>query len=432
MLYAFGFLIVALLVKDTAPIGDQYVLRSVSQGLCFAVGIWWLFTQGSIEAIRRYWLVAAYIGVLCGTAFVSSDPARVLLQVLSFFAVTLFFIGFCEQGWRTPEVHATAVRIVIYSLLPICVGSLLLFKIKPSLAYDQTVEQLAWDSVHRFKGLFGKPSGIATASGILFGLCVFTKVHWFIRGIGALSSILCLYLTLSRSFWVGAVIALIVTLFLYIKRKDLLIMAGIGGVLFIAVMLTIADTKISGLNQSKELRSDSLENMSGRTTIWTTAIARFWDRPLLGYGYTVGHHAFFYSQRGKATDSGIGNITLSRNETLSMHNGYVQALVDSGAVGTLFYVSIMGFTVWRIMRYDRLKSNAPALYCLVFLSIANMGETVVYVPASAMPALYWYAAILALGLRSSAAPGLEPPRTTELRAEPVRTSRYPILSYPTT
>ena len=386
MVAAFAFVIVALLIKDTAPIGDVYVLRSLSQGIGLAAGFWWIFTQSSLEAIKRYWLVLVYSGILCATAFISTDAVRVLLQVLSLIAVTLFFVSFCERARQTPTLHTTAARVVIYALLPICIGSLLLYKISPTLAYDQTVERLAWENAHRFKGLFGKPAGIAAASGI----------------------------------------------FLYIRRKGLLVAIGVGGLLTALVLFTVLNVNTSTLNQSKAMRSDSLENLSGRTTLWALAMTRFWDRPLLGYGYTVGHTAFLYNRHAKAGDVSGNNVDLFRNETFSLHNGYVQALLDSGALGALAYLIIMGLTIWRIARLDDAKAHASALYTLIFLSIANIGETLVYTPATFHATYYWYAAILALGLRPSVAPGLEPPLTTDLRAEPVRTSRYPILSYPTT
>lgn len=432
MVAAFAFVIVALLIKDTAPIGDVYVLRSLSQGIGLAAGFWWIFTQSSLEAIKRYWLVLVYSGILCATAFISTDAVRVLLQVLSLIAVTLFFVSFCERARQTPTLHTTAARVVIYALLPICIGSLLLYKISPTLAYDQTVERLAWENAHRFKGLFGKPAGIAAASGILLGLCAFTQVHWTVRAAGAGSAILCMYLTLSRSFWVGASVALVATMFLYIRRKGLLVAIGVGGLLTALVLFTVLNVNTSTLNQSKAMRSDSLENLSGRTTLWALAMTRFWDRPLLGYGYTVGHTAFLYNRHAKAGDVSGNNVDLFRNETFSLHNGYVQALLDSGALGALAYLIIMGLTIWRIARLDDAKAHASALYTLIFLSIANIGETLVYTPATFHATYYWYAAILALGLRPSVAPGLEPPLTTDLRAEPVRTSRYPILSYPTT
>ena len=432
MLWAFGFLILALLIKDTVPIGDVYVLRSLSQGMCLAMGVWWLFTRGSVATLQRYWLILAYCGILSGTAFVSADPWRVLLQVLSLTAVTLFFVGFCEQAQEKPTMQTIAARIATYALLPICVGSLLLYKIAPTLSYDQSVESLAWDNTHRFKGLFGKPGGIAAASGILLGLCVFTQVHWIVRAAGAGSAILCMYLTLSRSFWIGSFVALAATLFLYVRRKGLLLALGIGGLLATLLLVVFLNVNTSTLNQSKAMRSDSLENLSGRTTVWALALTRFWDRPLLGYGYTEGHHAFLYSQHGRKQDSSGENVGLLRNETFSLHNGYIQALLDSGGLGALVYVALISMAAWRMVWHDTAKVHASALYSLIFLSIANIGETLVYTPATFHATYYWYAAILALGLRPSLAPDLAPPVSKKVPAEPVKPSRYPILSYPTT
>lgn len=430
MLYAFGFLIVALLVKDTAPIGDVYVLRSLSQGLCLAAGGWWLFGHGSIEVLRRYWLILVYSAILCATAFVSTDPGRVLLQVLSLSAVTLFFVGFCEQAEEKPAMHITAAKIAIYTLLPICIGSLLLYKIAPTLSYDQSVERLAWDNTHRFKGLFGKPGGIAAAAGLLLGLCVFTRTHWTFRVAGIASAIACMYLTLSRSFWVGAFVALAATLFLYVKRKGLLLACGIGGLLAVLVVLATLNINTSTLQQSKTMRSDSLENLSGRTTVWALALTRFWDRPLLGYGYTEGHHAFLYTRQGSKNDSSGENVGLFRNETFSLHNGYIQALLDSGGLGALVYVILVGLTVWRVVWLDSQKRHASTLYALIFLSIANIGETIVYTPATFHATYYWYGAVLALGLRPFNTPVITSSVVIHTPADSVRKGRYPILSHP--
>ncbi|MFO0729950.1 MAG: hypothetical protein U0231_15995 [Nitrospiraceae bacterium] len=226
MIVVFGFLILALLIKDTVPIGDVYVLRSLSQGIALLVGLWWFMTRGTAEAIRRYWLIGAYIGVLAWTALVSSDPMRVTLQVFSLLAVSLFFISFAEWATLEPAAHQAALRVALYALLAVCLGSLALYKVSPALAYDQTVERLTWDNAHRFKGLFGKPSGVAAAAGILLGLCAFTPANRIIRGVGAVAASLCLYLTLSRSFWIGSIVALIITAVFYVRQKRWLIVEG--------------------------------------------------------------------------------------------------------------------------------------------------------------------------------------------------------------
>ena len=432
MVYAFSFLMAALLIKDTTPVGDVYVLRSLSQGLCLTLGFWWLFTQGSIAAVRRYWLILAYSGILCGTAFASTNSGRVLLQVLSLIAVALFFMSFCEQARQAPAMHTIAARIVIYSLLSICIGSLLLYKVAPTLAFDQTVERFVWDSSHRFKGLFGKPAGIAAASGLLLGLCAFTKVHWLIRATGALSSVLCLYLTLSRSFWVGAIVALVATIGLYVKRKSLLMIVGIGGLLFAIAMVAIMDTKMTGWNQSKAMRADSLEIYRAARRFGLLPSLDFGIAPCLGTATLSDTMLSFTAGMPKrARFPGTMSISFAMKPFRYTMDMYKRCLIRVGW-GTLIYVVIMGLTVWRVMRFDTTKVHANVLYSLVFLSIANIGETVVYTPATFHATYYWYIAILALGLRPSAIESLVPPVATDAVAEPVRTSRYPLLSHPTT
>ena len=430
MIIAFSFITLALLIKDTVPIGDVYVLRTLSQGTAFIIGLWWLFTQGGVEALRKYWLLGAYIVVLSGTVFVSNDAMRVALQVISLLAVSLFFVSFSERAAREPITHLQVLRIVMCALLLVCVGSLILYKIAPTLAYDQTVERLAWDNVHRFKGLFGKPAGIAAVSGILLGLCVFTRVHWVIRGLGAVAALLCLYLTLSRSFWVGAFVALMVTGAFYIPRKRVLVVMGVLGLILGIGVVSLMGTKVPAMEESKVLRSDSLENLSGRTTVWSLAIDRFWDRPVLGYGYTAGHHALLQSKGKDDGEISIEQVGLFQNENFSFHSGYVQALVDSGILGAFFYVMIMVVSIWQMIRYDSERQYPGILYCLVFLSISNLGETIVFSPATFQSAFYWYAATVALGLGS---PRPQPDSVEEpvVAASPeFGHTRYPLLCRP--
>ncbi len=430
MIWAFSFLVLSLLIKDTVPIGDVYVLRTLSQGTAFGIGLWWLFTQGSIEAVRRYWLLGAYIVVLSGTVFVSNDATRVALQVISLLAVSLFFVSFSERAALEPIYHLRVLRVVIGALLLVCVGSLILFKIAPTLAYDQTVERLRWDNIHRFKGLFGKPAGIAASAGILLGLCIFTRINWIIRITGAVSALFCLYLTLSRSFWVGALVALLVTGGLYARQKRALVAMGIVGLVVALGIASVSQIKVSAMDQPKVLRSESLENLSGRTTVWTMALARFWDRPVLGYGYTTGHHALLLARGKDDGEVSVEQVGLLQNETFSLHNGYVQALVDSGALGTSFYVMILLASIWRLLRCDSERQYPSILYSLVFLSISNMGETVVFTPATFHAAFYWYAAIVALGLGSSRTQSSPVEDHTVAVAPQSDNTRYPLICRP--
>ena len=108
----------------------------------------------------------------------------------------------------------------------------------------------------------------------------------------------------------------------------------------------------------------------------------------------------------------------------------MQALLDSGVLGAVLYLVIMGLTLWRTVWLDATKTHAAVLYSLLFLSIANIGETVVYTPATFHATYFWYVAILALGLRTSSVTSASPSVEPVVAAEPARTTRYPLLSCP--
>src|SRR5262249_41485134 len=132
--------------------------------------------------------------------------------------------------------------------------------------------------------------------------------------------------------------------------------------------------------------------------IWSVAIDKFQERPILGYGFTFGADSF--------VDSAVMN-SFTRNGTRAyadlldhptMHNGYVQALLDSGIVGLTAYCTIIIGAVIQLWRNDVEKRHPAFMYVLVFSMIGNMGETYIFGVAQSHQVMYWLCAIFALGL----------------------------------
>lgn len=428
MLYVFGLLMGALLVKDTVPLGDNIVLRGISEGLALVVGSVWLLRHGQEGAIdRKYVLLPAYLVILFLTIFVTREPLHVALQVLSLTAVIVFFVAYVEGQSTSQDLLMTGFRLSTYMLAIICLVSLLLLKVNPGWAYDHTIEGIGWDGLPRFKGLFGKSGSMAAAAGILLGLCLFAKVHLFWRIMGVLVSLGCLYLTFSRSFWVGAILASGITAIVYTKHKRVLFLAALVVLMLAPMLMTTLNVKVSSETQERLLRKDSLENLSGRTSLWSAALERFWDRPLLGYGFTLGHQAFERQQVRKSGDSFDASEVFS-NKSFALHNGYVQALLDSGVLGATLYIGIMGLSLWRVLFRDTERKHRLILYLLIFLGVSNGGETLVTTAASFFSVFYWYVVIIALNV------GHQPSSITADDPSPIQpvpqpvTARYPLLS----
>jgi O-antigen ligase len=309
--------------------------------------------------------------------------------VISLASVALFFIAYVESSMLDLKIFRRNLFAVALAFSLVCVASLVLLVSMPQLTFEVTPEG------NRFRGVFNEPAMMGAVSGLLVGLAAFGKFPWLIRIIGVLAAVPCLYLTGSRTSWGAAVAGLSITGILYMRQKRLwvsaLVFAGIVGVLG---MIAI-DLHISSVAQSRALRSESLDTMSGRTVLWNLALKRYWDSPLLGYGFTTGSDALM-KDMGAALGSAFGVTDQKHQQSFSLHSGYMQALLDSGAIGAGLYLAILFTALWSLVRNDTERVYGAELYCLVFFTISNIADTIIFGAAVFYEVFYWYVIALAL------------------------------------
>lgn len=393
MTYVLGFLIIALVVKDTVPLGDSYVLRGLSEGLALAVGLSWFLKKGDGEILKKYSPVFLYLGFLVLTSVITRRPLWVFLQGLSLASVVLFFIAFIETHATDVDKNKITLKITAFALTIVCLISVILAYRLPQWAYESTLEG------PRFRGLFGKSGMMAATAGILLGLSIFGRRNWPARILGALAAFFCLYLTGSRSFWIAAAVGIFVTASFYFKNKRAWILASIL-VAFLSPLVMIAtDFSVSSEDKERILRMDSLTNLSGRVALWNAAFKMFWDRPILGHGFTLGADAFGGEVVDKLAKMSGTSARYGKSFTPTFHNGFVQALLDSGAIGALLYTAVIGYALWAHLKYEKARQYGVELYSLMFLTIGNLGETIIFTAADYYAVFYWYVAIFAMSLK---------------------------------
>jgi O-antigen ligase len=391
MHYVFITLLAALLVKDILPLGDRYVLRGVSEGIALAVGAGWLITHQFHRFAKRYVLILSYLATLVLTAFVSQRPFFVILQVMSLASVTLFFIAYVESSALDRDIFRWNLLTVGCAFLLVCMGSLVLLAVRPQLAFEVTPEG------NRFRGLFNEPAMMGAVSGLLVGLAAFGRLSWLIRISGALAAIPCLYLTGSRTSWGAAAAGLLITGIIYIRQKR----AWMIALAFVGVIgslgLVIVDVHLASETQSKVIRSGSIGTLSGRTVLWELALKKYQDSPFLGYGFTTGSDALA-SDMGDTLSTAFGVADRSQQKAFSLHSGYIQSFLDSGAIGASLYLSILGLALWRLLWYDQERRHGAEMYCLLFFSISNLTDTIIFGAAVFYEVFYWYLSVVALSV----------------------------------
>jgi O-antigen ligase len=405
MLAAFALLILALLAKDATPLGDRFVLRAVAEGTALLVGCAWFLTSGARGLTWRHAVLALYVGVLVFALPGATNPWYVSLQILALVSVVLFSVAFLDAAAENARLTRSAVCVMLAALTVVCIASLIVRQWHPELTYEQTLEG------PRFRGLFSKPAMMGAASGLLLGLGCFVPWNWGMRSIAIVASLPCLALTGSRTFWIAGLAALIAASVRYVRWTWMHVSAGVL-LLVIAVCVGIAaDLRMTAHQQAILFRQGSIDTFSGRTSIWTQALQQYWEAPWLGHGFTAGGLTLDRESRGLSAVASSLQAPLQGSVTL--HNGYVQALLDSGGIGALLYVAIIVSALFCYGRYDRDRQFAAEFYCLLFLAIANLGETVIFGAGVLHGVWFWYVTVLALTL-----PSLTRKRT-EPRADPV-------------
>lgn len=391
-----------MVLKDTSQIINPLVLRGVAQGVCLFIGIMWIITHLKIVILLKYWPVFGYLFISIISGIFSPRIEHALLQSASLIAICLFFIAFFEiQSKKKIDSYNLYFNTTIILYAVVCLISILLIKLNYSYVYGRVGNWFDPTVGMRFRGLFAAAGIMAAVSGLLIGLALFKdgKLWWRIPVF--FFGFVCLALTQSRTFWVSTFIATVTTLWIYKPRlKAVLVVAVLSSSLILS-LIVMTGLSIDTKNIEEVTRSDSISNLSGRTKLWDEAIDRFTESPLIGYGSTIGSYAL----RGSADKNtfNLGKITdrsLSRD---TLHNGYLQAILDLGFLGFVFYILIFVIALKRLLTYDRIDSYATVFYIIVFMAIGNLGESIIYSASVSHSIIFWCAVILALsGLSTSA------------------------------
>jgi O-antigen ligase len=211
----------------------------------------------------------------------------------------------------------------------------------------------------------------------------------------------------ARTFWVGWVVAAACALW-WISKKNRLKILGLGGFVLLTgvLLLSAIGVEKAGMQKGfdKAVRMQSVSNLTGRLSMWKSALAEFGKRPFFGYGFSVGDEGFRGSGGSRTTLAAMNAGTNQTRHTL--HNGYLQALLDSGILGFIFYLLIIAKTQTALLSHGR-KRYATALFVIIFMAVANMAETVMFTAATEHSVLGWYYVVFALSLagRKTRQPG---------------------------
>ena len=387
-------LLAVLVFKDTLGLPFTQVWRISIQSVCLGIGIYWITLHAHTTLFARYRLLFLYLIALLLSMLGAHDPVFVLLQVGSLAAMFLFFTAYFESGWDRQEQQERSETLVLtasFLYFIVVILGLIGAVLWPEQAYETT-------SAHRrLEGLFPEPGMLANASGLLVGLSLFgLKCRW-VKGPAVCAGLLCLALTMSRTNWAAVLIGTGATAWLYYTagRRWILVGSGIlASAAAAALLLNLSPDpeRFEGL-----VRSESLSTLSGRTKLWRAAVPAFRSNPVVGHGYTTGTEAIIdVAKRGDSRYLDYLSSLKARRGT--MHNGYVQALVDSGLFGLLVYLGLLLGALHHLYQRDADRLYPAFFFVVVYGIVANLGKNFIYSASVSDSVLFWAVAVFALSL----------------------------------
>jgi O-antigen ligase len=414
--------VVLLIGREAAYAPFPAALRAVTQAACMLVGLGYIAANPARGLLARYWPAFGYLLVLMLTVPLSAFPQFSLFQVLSLMSGIVFAIAYFESNASQPERGLkTFVLAIILTYGVLAAFSVLAARFRPDLAYEQLFAGNEIGFEPRFRGVFAKAAVMGGVGGLLVGLAAIAIRHWILKLLLIVPGLLCLVWTQSRSFWIATLVAGAVVAWFYFPKLRRLVLPAVSVVVVVLLAAVALNVKVNASRVTTAARLDSVKDLTGRTEMWAAALEEWRARPVLGYGYTMGG----LGMRGDRQVSLDADPTVFSRQTL--HNGYVQSLMDSGLAGLFFYLAAIMTSIARLAQRDVRRRYPEAMYVVLFLAVANVGESIIFSGSVFQSLCYWFTAIFALSLRpvleqaslsKFAQPAAAPAAALVLRAPP--------------
>lgn len=285
-----------------------------------------------------------YVVVLlfCFASLYSISRIYSVMRVISFALITLAFYNYFSLCKDREEL---LVELKIFS---ICF-----------IAYGILNAVFLGDTSHRAYGITGNPNSLGIWSNISFlsalAFFVSTQKKWIkismllVMGTAMMTAVL----SGSRTYTVTIVMNLFVAVLLF--QKEMPPIWKILGAIVILLCIPSAMNLISKLPGIQRLQEDGLT----RGELWEEGIELWKQKPVLGWGY------------GVSTILNTPEYIKGLSELyygLSFHNSYLVVLMETGIIGVLFVVLLIGQQIMHLVK-TFLKERDRRLAVVVMIMI---------------------------------------------------------------
>jgi O-antigen ligase len=318
------------------------------------------------DALRIPW-----VGIKYGSA-----PSGELLAWVNLASVLVMF---CLAAWAVTtraRLRALVTTVLVSSLVPIAIGF-------EQLATGQTVTRTG-SSLRSVQGPFTFPNYFAfyLVVIIVVALVVVLESRSLATrtAVGGLliAALVSLFLTYTRSAWVGLAIAVAVLAVLRYRR--LLVIAAVAALLAALVAPTAAKNAQQRFGDiTTKSEAESSNSWTWRLHQWRAIVPYGRDRPLTGQGFgsysrlTVRHYGHFNRRYPTVQKPRLGVFS---PEGFTAHNDYVRLFVELGFPGLLLWILVFVGLIGTAARARRVPAFAALGTATLALAIALMAISV--------------------------------------------------------
>ena len=397
------FLLITLTTLDLAPevkssnfsAGIQTLVRL---GICAACGLYGLLflpcTLPRLLSFPGAWTVLFGLWALVTVPF-SVSPLFSASAVFALWCIVLF----------APAVvmhlgEQRTLQVLLNALLCFVAVNWLLYFFVPSLGRS-LFEMPDGEIIYRF-GNDAQQLGlqITWAIGFLLALSFSQVRRWSSTLLILLPLVITLYLTQSRTAMLTtlAVGSFVCWFYASTRTRTAAVVLGALGLLLTIGGLFIAD---GGFDFQRVARSvsrsgdaDEIQNLTGRTAVWSHAWERIGESPVVGCGY--GCSRFVMDDERK-----FGNFMPNH-----AHNLYLNAALCLGFPGAALIAAMFIYQAVRVWRHP---SIVPGI-AVVFVFVAGISEYLLFGPMPRSATAIWLIALFwqPVGAESFSHPGRKP------------------------
>jgi O-antigen ligase len=209
------------------------------------------------------------------------------------------------------------------------------------------------------------------------------KMKWFVY---FLISVTAIFHILSGSRTTLLASAFGICIWLLVLKKPIKFVLMI----FMITALAMLAVTFRPSNLTREGGFESVSTFTGRTEIWIAALTLAKEKPIVGYGYGVGGKIFedprFYDPKQELW---------SGSAKVSLHNGYLSAVIGMGILGTLLLYGLLFLPFSRSRKAIKGEYRALMVTVIFMCLLTNFLEGVIGSSSGLVSIILWILWVIA-------------------------------------